>query len=131
MFALFDALDPPEAATRASAAPEPVQAEAEPTPAELTPVETAQTEPPAPETVLAETPTIEPPDAEPLMETEMVAMPETGSRSPEPLPTVEAVADEPPAPVEIPRPAAAPHATADDVAPARADAGTGQGTIMA
>ena len=118
MFALFDALDPPEAATRASAAPEPVQAEAEPTPAELTPVETAQTEPPAPETVLAETPTIEPPDAEPLMETEMVAMPETESRSPEPLPTVEAVADEPPAPVEIPRPAAAPHATADDVAPA-------------
>ena len=45
-------------------------------------------------------------------------MPETGSRSPEPSPTVEAVADEPPAPVEIPRPAAAPHATADDVAPA-------------
>ena len=67
VFALFDALEPPEAATRASAAPEPVQAEAEPTPAELTPVETAQTEPPAPETVLAETPTIEPPDAEPLM----------------------------------------------------------------
>ena len=34
------------------------------------------------------------------------------------MPTIEAVADEPPAPVEIPRPAATPHATADDVAPA-------------
>ena len=117
VFALFDALDLPEAATQASAAPEPVQAEAEPTPAEAPAVETTQT---APETVLAGTPPIEPPRAEPLIDTEMEAAPETESRPPDPSPNVEAVADVPPAPVEIPRPAAAPHATADDVAPAPA-----------
>jgi PAS domain S-box-containing protein len=47
-FALFDALDPPEVATQASAGPEPAHVEAEPTPAESTPVQTPQTEPPAP-----------------------------------------------------------------------------------